>query len=296
MRRVARTLPRKAAARRPRWHTDGSRSLAAERMRSERLPEGWYDIRSGAAGYAPIVGAFGALSVPAIVFLFTAPPRPTAQHAPVVALAGGLLIVAVIGSLAGAIGLAAIGAEQDATANLVPAAMFLAVAVSISLVAVLAAFEALATLYLPGSGSTKLLFAVITGAGGVAGSFFTGLSVADSWHTGPTWGRESWRRGQWITSRPQAYRWAEGTATIGGTPALIGILLRVLGVKIGLTTANANWLVGVALALSMTAIALGMLRTRHPVDGAQKGLRQWEAVASTFAISCYALALIIFLP
>ena len=63
------------------------------------------------------------------------------KQVPVIALAGGLLIVVVIGSLAGAIGLAAIGAERDATANLVPATMFLAVAVSISLIAVLTIFN-----------------------------------------------------------------------------------------------------------------------------------------------------------
>ena len=151
MRRTASGLPGKTVARRGRRHVDGSLSMGVVRRRQERRVEGWYDIRRGAAGYAPIVGAFGALSVPAIVFLFTIlssePPRMFTKQVPVIALAGGLLIVVVIGSLAGAIGLAAIGAERDATANLVPATMFLAVAVSISLIAVLAAFEALATLY-----------------------------------------------------------------------------------------------------------------------------------------------------
>lgn len=70
-----------------------------------------------------------------------------------------------LASVTGAIGLAAVGAEQDATANLVPATMFLAVAISVSLVAVLAAFEVLAAVYLPAS---KNLFAVITRAAGPA--------------------------------------------------------------------------------------------------------------------------------
>ena len=38
--------------------------------------EGRYDIRRGAEGHAPIIGAFGVLAVPAIVVLFTV-PRPT---------------------------------------------------------------------------------------------------------------------------------------------------------------------------------------------------------------------------
>lgn len=279
--------------------------MGVVRRRQERRVEGWYDIRRGAAGYAPIVGAFGALSVPAIVFLFTIlssePPRMFTKQVPVIALAGGLLIVVVIGSLAGAIGLAAIGAERDATANLVPATMFLAVAVSISLIAVLAAFEALATLYLPGLGSTEVLFVAIVGVGGATGAFFTALSIADSWQTGPTRGRGRWLRTQWLQSYSQAYWWAEFVSLVSAIPALLGIVLRVIvwpvvGVKIRLTTAEATWLVGVALALSMAAIAMGALRTRHSVDEAQKGLRQWEALATPLTISCYALALMIFLP
>ena len=68
--------------------------------------------------------------------------------------------MAMIANITSSIGMAAVGAEQDATANLVPAVMFLAVAVAVSLVAVLAAFEVLAAIYL--RDSTKL-FAIITG-------------------------------------------------------------------------------------------------------------------------------------
>src|SRR6202040_642395 len=99
-------------------------------------PEGRYDIRQGAAGYAQIIGTFGALAVPALFVLFAVPQASSSQRAPLVALAAGLLIVAILASTGGAIGLAAIGAEQELTGNLVPAVMFLGVAASVSLVTV----------------------------------------------------------------------------------------------------------------------------------------------------------------
>jgi hypothetical protein len=267
--------------------------------RLERKLEGWYDIRRGAAGYAPIIGAFGALSVPAIVLLFTVLPTESPkllnQQAPVIALSGGLLIVVVIASLTGSIGLAAVGAERDATANLVPAAMFLGVAVSVSLIAVLAAFEAIATLYLPGSGSTDMVFTVIVGIGGIAGAFFVALSIADSWQTGPARGKGRWLQTQWLQSYEQAYWWAQVSTLISITPALVGIGLRLAGVtNIRLTTTEANYIVGVTLAVSMTGVGMGAMRTRHTEP--QRGLRKWEALGTPFVISCYALMVMIFLP
>jgi hypothetical protein len=299
MPKIVRARPHKTVVRPTSRHADGSRSGRLPSVRRKPEVEGWYDIRRGAAGYAPIIGAFGALSVPAIVFLFTVlpsePHRAFIRHAPAIAFAGGLLIVVVVASLTGSVGLAAIGAERDATANLVPAAMFLAVAVSISLVASLAAFEALATLYLPGLSSTKVLFAVIVGVGGAAGAFFTALSIADSWQTGPMRRRELWRKSQWLQSYEQAYWWSQFVAALGAIPPLAGIVLRITGIpKIALTTAEVPWLVGITLLLSMTAVALGALRTRHSEP--QKGLRMQEALATTLTISCYTFVLMLFLP
>src|SRR5882757_6325916 len=143
--------------------------------------EGRYDIRKGAAAYAPIVGAFGALAIPTVTVLFTASKPPHADK--LVVLACGLLVIATIGSLAGSIGLAAIGAERDQTANLPAAVMYTAVPVVISLLAVLASFEVLAAVYLP---HEKELFAVTTGVGGLLGTFFTSFAVGDSWQSGPS--------------------------------------------------------------------------------------------------------------
>jgi hypothetical protein len=255
-------------------------------------PEGHYDIRRGAAGYSPVIGTFGALAVPAIILVFSF-GQTHGSRAPLVALAAGLLIVALIGSMLGAIGLAAIGAEHDLTANLVPAAMYIAVAVSVSLVAMLGAFEVLAVLYLRGP---TTLFAVITGVAGVAGLFFTALSTADSWHTGPSdlAEKKAWQETQWIRSQEQAEHQTVIVILLSCLPAAAGIALRLAGVHTSPNSTGVSWLVGAALALSMIATGAGALRTRHSTP--QKGLRWQEAYGTTIAISLYTLMMMIFLP
>lgn len=120
-------------------------------------------------------------------------------------LAAGLLIVAMVGSLISSIAMAGIGGEQDETANIPAEIMYEAVAVVISVASVLAAFEALAALYLP---SIKTLFILMTGFGGLVGLFFTTLVVADSVHAGPTDvdDRVAWRKrnGSRIETMPSA--------------------------------------------------------------------------------------------
>jgi hypothetical protein len=210
-------------------------------------------------------------------------------------MAGGLLIVAMLASITGAIGLAAIGAEQDLTGNLVPAVMFLAVAASVSLVTVLGAFEVLAAIYLPKS---TTLFAVITGVAGLAGTFFTSLSIADSWHTGPRdpVRKRAWQATQWIKSQQQADRQTLIAVGVSAIPASIGIALRIAGFHITPSTATVTWLVSSSLVLAMGAVAIAGLRTRHPADGVQKGLRVWEAYGTALAIGAYTFVLMLLLP
>jgi hypothetical protein len=257
--------------------------------------EGHYDIRKGAAGYAPIIGAFGALAVPAIIVLFTAPVPSVAHRDIDISMAAGLLIVAMVGSVISSIAMAGIGAEQDETANIPAEIMYEAVAVVISLASVLAAFEALAALYLPG---IKTLFILITGFGGIIGIFFTTLVVADSFHTGPTDVDDHaiWRRTQWIQDRNHAERAAIAVTAIGSIPALVGIILRVFRVQVTPTAATANVVVGAGFLLTMAGIVLGALRSRHAVDGLQKGLRPHEALGTSLVISFYILMLMLFLP
>ncbi len=262
---------------------------------TSRRVEGWYDIRRGAAGYAPIIGAFGALAVPAIIVLFTVPPKPSTYLAPFITLAAGLLIVAMIGSFTGAIGMAAIGAERDPTANLVPATLLVAIPVVLSFVAVLGAFEVLASVYLPAS---KLLFALITAAGGLSGVFFMSFAVGDAWASGPTdvGEREVWLPTQWLRSQDQSYRQANFVAATSVVPVLTGVIVRVVGVKVVPSTLGVDWLLGAALALALVGGFWGIFRTQHASDGLQKGLRPYEAYTSTLAVSLYVLTLMIFLP
>lgn len=74
------------------------------------IVQGRYDLRQGAGGYAPIVGALGALAVPGIVVLFTVPAHHSHNAAQLITLAAGFLIISVIASLIGSVSLAGIAA------------------------------------------------------------------------------------------------------------------------------------------------------------------------------------------
>lgn len=254
--------------------------------------EGHYDIRKGAAAYAPIIGAFGALAVPAITVLFT---TSKSGNETLITLAAGLLVVAMLGSLASSIALAAVGAEQDETANLPAAVMFVAVGVVISMIAVLAAFEVLAAIYLPAS---KTLFAVMTGAGGLIGVYFTSFAVGDCWRAGPSDPavKKVWQGTQWIKSPQQGYREAMRLAGISSLPAAAGIILRLFEVKFTPTPANVNALVGIGLAVAITGTLWGTQRTAHALDGNQKGLRRYEAYITSVTAGLFTLTVLAFLP
>lgn len=263
--------------------------------RRSKMIEGRFDVRQAAAAFAPIVGAFSALAVTAIIVLFTVPPRPTSYRAPFVALAAGLLAVAMIGSFTGSFSLAAIGAEEDSTANLVPAMMFSHASVMLSLVVVLAAFEVLAAIYLPES---KTLFALITAVTGLFGSTRCSLGVSDAWYAGPSdvSERSRWLSSQWIQSHQQAYKSTNRVMLISAVPVALGIVLRLLGAKEAPTTSSVNWLVGIGFVLTISLNIMGLFRSRYPVDRVQRGLRRNEAFAIPLSISLYVLGLMIFLP
>ncbi|MGW2933290.1 hypothetical protein ACWDA7_15795 [Streptomyces sp. NPDC001156] len=255
--------------------------------------EGHYDVRRGAAAYAPIVGAFGALAVPTVTVLFTSAHQGNRAF---VTLATGLLVIAIIASLTGSIALAGIGAEQDETANLPPAVMYTAVPVVVSIVSVLAAFEVLSAIYLP---TARTLFSLITGAGGAASAYFTAFTVGDSHRTGPRDPqiRPSWLDKQWIKDQKDAYAKGQRLAVIGVLPILIAMVVRGLGGHFMPTTASVNTLVGAGLLLAMAGVILGVQRTAHALrDEDQKGIRDYEAYGTTVAVSLYTVALIVFLP
>jgi hypothetical protein len=211
-------------------------------------------------------------------------------------MATGLLVVATIASLTGSIGLAAIGAERDETANLPPAVMCIAVAVVVSIVSVLAAFEVLAAIYLP---SARTLFSIITGVGGLAGAYFTSFTVGDCYRTGPRDPsvRPVWLARQWIQDQRSGYKHAQRLAILGAIPILMAMAVRVFVGHFEPTSASVNTLVGVGLLLSMAGIFLGVQRTAHAfTDEDQRGVRSYEAYGTSLAVALYSAALIVFLP
>lgn len=257
--------------------------------------EGFYDARLGAAAYAPIVAAFGALAVTAIVVVFTVGNAASPAR---IALATGLLVVGVFGSLIGSFGLAAIGAEKDPTANLVPAIMFIAVPVALSIIAILGAFEVLARIYVH---KAATLFVFVTGAGGLFAVLLTAFTIGDASSLHPTNLTQSefdrWRATQWLHDRSAAYRATNIVAVFGVLPPIVGTTLRMSGIRLKLNQWDVNWIVGTAIGLSLIGAVLSLSRTRHPVTGNnQSGLRKWEAWATTLAISVYTLMLILVLP
>jgi hypothetical protein len=258
--------------------------------------EGHYDARKGAAGYAPIVGTLGALAVAAVVVVFTTLPDPL-RHSEAAAFATGLFVVTVIGSIIGAISLAAIGGESALTPNLTPAVMYAAVAVVIALVDVVAAFEMLASLVLS---PAQLLLQVITGISGALGVFFTALALGDSWATHPAArapGYEMWRSAEWITSQHDADKATIRVSAIGVLPAVAGTALRVTGLlHLTAHVTAANTIILSGLALTVVATVLSALRSHHPEGVPSRGTRRWEAYATTLATSSYTAILLIFMP
>ena len=132
----------------------------------EAKPEdgiGRYNIRMGASTYAPIIGLFGSLTVPAIVLAFDIAPKGPDQKEKI-ALTTGLLVIGLLGSLLSALGLSALGAEERPTANLSPAIMLHAVSAAIAIASVFGALEVLAAYY---HSSAKTLFSVATASAGL---------------------------------------------------------------------------------------------------------------------------------
>jgi hypothetical protein len=257
--------------------------------------EGFYDPRRGASGYAPVVATFGALAVPALVVLFTTnAPIPADK----LALSSGLLIIGIFGSLFGAFGLAAVGAERDGTANLGAVIMFIGVPAAISMFSVLGAFEVLAAFFVP---TAAKAFLFTEGLGIIFGVYLVSIAIGDASTLHPRTKSptefDEWRAKQWLRNRKMSYK-AAGTLSTTGllVPAAV-ILLRIGGLTIHLTgvLVNVSIYVGVALCF-LGAVASGQ-RTKHPVEGnEQVSLRRWEAWISVFAVSLFGAYLLLVLP
>lgn len=271
----------------------GSNEQAGE----EYGQEGRYDVRRGAAAYAPIVGTFGALAVAAVPLVFTQFSRHTAPTT--VTFATGMLIVGLLGSLTGAFCFAAIGAQRDPTANLAPAVMYGAVSTVVAVASILAAFEVLASVYVS---EAKAMFEIIVASGGVYGCLMTSMVMTDLHTLGP---RDRKLLGEWrahqqwrpLKTRASADRWARNMSGVGALPILAALSFRFAGLNVQPTRASAYLAIGVGMFLALGGASLGAFRTVHKLNPKdQLGLRPGEAIATTLTIGFYVGLLLIVLP
>lgn len=257
--------------------------------------EGQYDVRKGAAAYSSIVASVGSLAVTAIVVIFTVAndvPKP------IIALATGLLAIAFMGSLLGAFGFAAIGAENDPTANLAGAVLFASVPTSMALLGTLGAFEVLAAIYVSESAR---LFLVIVGAGGTFAIVFTAVSIADSVGLHPRLMNaqqlRAWRGRQWLKTRHQALRVTWTVIGTCATPVIVLTTLRYFEVisQADLSATQVNWELAVGVAICLGG-GLGSLVVHPHMGNDQRSLGRFRAWAPLILIMVFTCILVITLP
>jgi hypothetical protein len=108
------------------------------------------------------------------VLVFTQAGDVTPQTERKFSLAVGLLILGMLAFLLGALGFAAIGAEQVLTANITPAMLFTSAVAEIGFIALIGSFQVPAAIYLP---SSRVLFAAITAATACIFAMFDAWSI-----------------------------------------------------------------------------------------------------------------------
>jgi len=192
----------------------------AQRTDHDGLPmdPGRYDIRAGAGGYSPIIGAVGGFAVMGIVLLFTVPltagyELPDVLSTPL-SQAAGLMTLALVGCLLGAIGMAALAAERHLTVNLSMGAILFAIPAVIGVVSVTASFEVLAAALLPGS---RIFLLLTTEGAAIVGLTLIAFAVSNG-YLGRVDGTAS---DDWLRNRQQADR--AGQALALGEPMSQGL-------------------------------------------------------------------------
>ena len=129
---------------------------------NDRSPAHRYDLGASAAAYAPVMGILGALCVPALILTFSVRPKklvpPIAGgHAvppgPYMALAAGLLVLALLASFIASLGFASLAGCRADPPILVGAGAFFALPFTIPIVAVIGAFDLLAWVFLSSASS-----------------------------------------------------------------------------------------------------------------------------------------------
>jgi hypothetical protein len=269
--------------------TRGTRPRPTVEWGSE-IPFG-YDLRRGAAGYAPIVGAIAGFVVTGLVLLFDLASRHAAsQSAWTEALLGrasALLVLGLIACLFAAFALAAIGAEARLTPNLTAAILYVGMCTAIGIVAIIAAFEVLATIYLP---DTHDLFAWATGGVAVAGSVLVAFVLGDAWRT-PGLPEDHWLHGP-----AKSARWAIGAAIVSLSTLGCAMVLYFSNVRIGTGNDGLHLVVGVGIALVLLTGIAGTLRAMHSEDGEGREIGKPEAIVVIGLMNAYLAVFLLLMP
>jgi hypothetical protein len=245
-----------------------------------------YDLRRGTSAYAPIIGGIGGFVVPAVVLIFEiASTHHGAAHSPALGRSTSLLVLGLIACLLGAFAMAAIGAERRLTPNLTAATLYAGAATAIGVVAIIAAFEALAQAFLP---ATKDLFVWITAGSAVGGSVLVALILGDAWSSAP--------QGHWLKSRRAAYRWAV-TSSAMATLVLLGATAAYsLGVRLKIDDPQMHWIVGIGIVLVLVGALGSMFRTMHPSDQNDGAITKSETGVVLCVLVSYLVALLLVMP
>jgi hypothetical protein len=270
----------------------GPQTQVAPEPRPERgldeAPFG-YDVRRGAAAYAPIVGAIGGFVVPAVVLVFEIASRHTLVHGGrsevLLGRATALLVLGLIACLLGAFAFGAIGAERKTTPSLIAAILYAGVGTAIGVVAIMAAFEALAALYLE---EARDLFAGITIGAALAGVMLVALVLGDAWSAPPAPG--------WLKTRRACNRWAQRSSLAAGLPVVAAGTLYFAGIRIAAEGAALHVIVAAGIGLSIAASLGSMFRTVRGDDGGDRPLEKREVVGGMGLLTVYLVALVLLMP
>lgn len=257
-----------------------------------RGSDGSFDIRKAATGYVHILAGMGGIVVAALVLIFTSASEHGAHdHRAQLTFATGLLALGLVGCTAGAFGFAALSGEQKLTPNIPAAGMYIGAGVAIGVVAILAAFEVLASAYLPQS---RILFGGIVAGSGIMSSVYNGFTVIDEWELrmsdaalGPS---------TWLATRNQAQTWAKRLAVLGGVPVIVAYALFCAHEDFGQSATLASLFVGAGLVVVVGSLVLGSIRSLHDPDNEDSGIQRNTAMALQIVVSAYISALLILLP
>lgn len=250
-----------------------------------------YDLRRGAAGYAPIVGTIAGFVVTGVVLVFTivshSKPGQPVPHAALLGRSSALLVLGLIGCLLSAFALAAIGAERKLTPNLTAATLYVGICTAIGIVAILGAFEVLAAIYLPG---IRDLFAWVTGGVAIGGSVLVSLVLGDAWTT-PGLPRKHWLYGQ-----ARSAFWASIAAGTGMVLLGAAIALYFDHVRVGTSDESLHVVIGAGIFLVFVFGVGSMFRTMHSQSGQGRAIRRSEALVALGVMNAYLAVFLLLMP